>query len=99
MAVWLLTGATGFVGRHVLDALPGIDDRSGSSARISLLGRRRPERWPIDHFIAADLTDPDHLHEAIARAAPDFVIHTAGKRPRRRMPKSIAPISGERSTS
>jgi len=82
MAVWLLTGATGFVGRHVLDALQGgVDGSSGSVTKISVLGRRCPQRWSHDHFIMADLTDAVDIRQAIVRAAPDFVIHTAGRTP------------------
>ncbi len=82
MAVWLVTGATGFVGRHVLDALEtSVDDRSPSQHEVIALGRRCPEKWPRDQFVAADLTDPVLLPALIQGIAPDFVIHTAGRTP------------------
>jgi nucleoside-diphosphate-sugar epimerase len=82
MAKWLITGATGFLGRHVLDALESelrSSDRSGDA--IVVLGRRRPDGWPEDAFVAADLDEPDGLRETIGTIAPDHVIHTAGRTP------------------
>src|SRR5271168_5093904 len=82
MAVWLVTGATGFVGRHVLNALergaPGV---SRAENTVTVLGRRCPEGWPRADFVAADLTDADKLPGVIERSAPDVVIHTAGCTP------------------
>jgi nucleoside-diphosphate-sugar epimerase len=82
MAVWLVTGATGFVGRHVLDVLK--TDRQGGpgdSDQVIALGRRRPDGCPADAFVAADLTEADRLRAAIEPIAPDVVIHTAGRTP------------------
>jgi nucleoside-diphosphate-sugar epimerase len=82
MAVWLVTGASGFVGRHVLDALTsgeGLSTRSVS--KVIALGRRRPADWPEDRFLAVDLNDSTNLREALRRTPPDFVIHTAGRTP------------------
>ena len=82
MAVWLITGATGFVGRHVLSALHGeSDDPRTPENKLIVLGRRRPDDWPEDAFVAADLNDANQLGETIRRIAPDFVIHTAGRTP------------------
>ncbi len=82
MAVWLITGATGFVGRHVLSMLKGCPgDLSFSRDRVFVLGRRRPDDCPESEFVAADLNEADQLGPAIARVAPDFVIHTAGRTP------------------
>jgi nucleoside-diphosphate-sugar epimerase len=82
MSTWLLTGANGFVGGHVLDALSGgARGLSPTSARVLLLGRRRPRDWPEDAFITADLTEPTELLRAVQATQPDFVIHTAGKTP------------------
>jgi len=82
MAVWLITGATGFVGRHVLGALQdGFDDSSRSEDQLIVLGRRRPADWPEDAFVATDLNDADQLGETIRGIAPDVMIHTAGRTP------------------
>jgi len=82
MAIWLLTGASGFVGRHVLDALQSQDEELAKGEnRVVVLGRRCPSGWPDAHFVAADLLDPAALRQAIAQIGPDFVVHTAGKTP------------------
>jgi nucleoside-diphosphate-sugar epimerase len=82
MSVWLVTGASGFVGRHVLDALTTGDEfTSRSDARVIALGRRRPADWPEDRFVSADLNDATTLRQVLHRTAPDFVIHTAGRTP------------------
>jgi nucleoside-diphosphate-sugar epimerase len=82
MAVWLVTGATGFVGRRVLEALSaGVPDHSSSQAEILVLGRHCPQNWPEQQFIRADLNDPIGLRKALGEVAPTFVIHSAGKTP------------------
>jgi len=82
MAVWLITGATGFVGRHVLGALQGDFDLSSRSENtLIVVGRRRPADWPLDAFVAIDLNDANQLVETIRGIAPDFVLHTAGRTP------------------
>jgi len=82
MAIWLLTGASGFVGRHVLDVLRAQDEeRAHGENRVVVLGRRCPSGWPDAHFVAADLHDSAGLREAIGQVAPDFVVHTAGQTP------------------
>jgi nucleoside-diphosphate-sugar epimerase len=72
---WLVTGGSGFLGRHVLSA---IGDRLG---RVVALGRHRPVGWPIEDFVRADLDDSQGLTRAIVSLSPDVVIHTAGKTP------------------
>jgi nucleoside-diphosphate-sugar epimerase len=82
MAVWLVTGATGFVGRHVLDALKTeLRQNDQGISRVVVLGRRRPRDWSADAFVTADLTDAAGLRAAIAAVSPDIVIHTAGQTP------------------
>ena len=82
MAVWLVTGATGFVGRHVLDVLTSSGQFSaGSDEHVIALGRRRPSGWPEARFIEADLNDVAALRLALRGTDPDFVIHTAGRTP------------------
>jgi nucleoside-diphosphate-sugar epimerase len=82
MATWLITGATGFLGRHVLGALGNELERAGRSGdSIIVLGRHRPPGWPEQAFVMADLDKPDRLREAIRSIEPDHVIHTAGRTP------------------
>ncbi len=82
MATWLITGATGFLGRHVLDVLEAELVREGRTGDVILvLGRRCPPGWPEHSFVRADLDDPICLREAIGQAAPDHVINTAGQTP------------------
>jgi GDP-4-dehydro-6-deoxy-D-mannose reductase len=82
MATWLVTGANGFVGGHVLDALAAsVEGLSAADTRVVVLGRRRPPDWPEDAFIAADLNEPRELCRGLQCIRPDFVIHTAGKTP------------------
>lgn len=66
-----LTGATGFIGRHLLHALP----KRGYRLRVLL---RRPSHLPPECASAmiGDLTRPSNMAEALAGV--DAVIHTAG---------------------
>jgi nucleoside-diphosphate-sugar epimerase len=75
MSRWLVTGGSGFLGRHVLNAVEG----AGSEAIA--LGRRRPADWPEDRFVRADLDDALELVRAFDRIRPEVVIHTAGRTP------------------
>jgi len=65
----LVTGATGFVGRHLLDAL-----RAGGHEPIALGG-------PHDAPAAAplDLLDPAAVKRAVDAAAPDAIVNLAGQ--------------------
>jgi GDP-4-dehydro-6-deoxy-D-mannose reductase len=82
MAVWLITGGTGFVGRHVLAALQaGVEGRSRSETEVIALGRRRLIGWPEQAFATADLNNAADLRQTVARVQPDYVIHTAGRTP------------------
>jgi nucleoside-diphosphate-sugar epimerase len=82
MAVWLVTGGGGFVGRHVLEALSeALPGPSASGAEVVVLGRHRPANAAGYRFIQADLNDPEGLAESLQGLAPDFVIHMAGKTP------------------
>jgi GDP-4-dehydro-6-deoxy-D-mannose reductase len=82
MAVWLVTGATGFVGRHVWNELRrGAEGSSHGATEVLALGRRRPPGCPEHRFILADLNDAPGLGRALRRIAPDFVLHTAGRTP------------------
>ena len=66
MAVWLVTGGNGFVGRHVLEALAS-EDSSGEN-EIVVLGRRPPTNAPHHAFIEADLADPEGLRATLQAA-------------------------------
>ncbi|MHB1557568.1 MAG: NAD-dependent epimerase/dehydratase family protein [Isosphaeraceae bacterium] len=84
MAVWLVTGGNGFVGRQVLEALSGGSEsgtRFGSDAEVVALGRKRPAFGPHHRFIEADLNDLERLRDALRGEQPDYVIHTAGRTP------------------
>jgi len=82
MAVWLITGASGFVGRHVLDAVKaGVEGLPRTEIEFVALGRRRPTGWPERSFVAADLNDTSSLRHAVQTISPDFVVHTAGRTP------------------
>ena len=72
---WLITGGSGFLGRHVLGAL------LEAPYRVIALGRHHPGGWPVDRFVRADLDDPIALNLAVAKIPPDVVIHAAGKTP------------------
>jgi GDP-4-dehydro-6-deoxy-D-mannose reductase len=65
----LVTGATGFVGRHLLAAL-----RAGGHEPIALGG-------PLDGppAVALDLLDPDAVRRVVEAAAPDAIVHLAGQ--------------------
>jgi nucleoside-diphosphate-sugar epimerase len=82
MAVWLITGGSGFVGRHVLDGLKaGVEGVARSEIEVVALGRRRPMGWPEQSFVVADLNDTTSVRRAIQTISPDFVVHTAGRTP------------------
>jgi GDP-4-dehydro-6-deoxy-D-mannose reductase len=82
MATWLITGATGFLGRHVLDALGDELKRyERTEDKVLVLGRRCPESWPHEQFVSVDLEDSEAVRKSIQAIAPDHVIHTAGRTP------------------
>ncbi len=74
MPVWLVTGGSGFLGRHALDALLPTGD-------VIALGRRCPPGWDPRQFVAADLERPETIRRALDLVQPDQVIHAAGKTP------------------
>ena len=66
-----LTGATGFIGQHLLRELP----KRGYRLRVLL---RRPSAAPIEcaSALIGDLARPHNMSEALAEV--DAVIHSAG---------------------
>lgn len=78
MPVCLVTGASGFLGRPLRDALLASEFARG---RVVAVGRHRPSEWSSDDFIQADLTNLTSIRRAIEEAAPSVVFHLAGKTP------------------
>ena len=70
---WLVTGGSGFLGRHLLDRL----DRE--PVDVVALGRRPIGDCP--RFVAADLLDAEGLARALENVSPSVVFHLAGKTP------------------
>jgi GDP-4-dehydro-6-deoxy-D-mannose reductase len=75
----LLTGITGFVGSHLAERLvaDGVEVHG-----IAFEPPPHPHLAAIASKVtihSADLSDPDALHEAIAAARPDAVVHLAGQ--------------------
>ena len=70
----LVTGAAGFVGRHLVARLGGL------GARVHGLGSE-PPRAPLalDAWHEVDLRAPDRLAEVVRQVAPDAVVHLAGQ--------------------
>jgi len=77
MATWMVTGANGFVGRHVIDQLR----REAAGDRLVALGRTPPRNLGDIEFVQADLEDRAGLWGAIRRIEPDWVVHAAGRTP------------------
>ena len=72
-STWLVTGASGFLGRHLLNRL------DGEAVEVVALGRR-----PIEGriaFVQADLLDLEGLSRTLKEVAPAVVFHLAGKTP------------------
>ncbi|WP_165073670.1 NAD-dependent epimerase/dehydratase family protein [Paludisphaera rhizosphaerae] len=78
MATWLITGAGGWLGGHVLESL---EPTLAPDDRLVVLGRNRPSALPRGQFVSADLHDNDGLNRVVREVAPDFVLHLAGKTP------------------
>ncbi|QDV35974.1 NAD-dependent epimerase/dehydratase family protein [Tautonia plasticadhaerens] len=78
MPVWLVSGASGFLGRHLLGVL---GPSPGPGVEVVAIGRRLPEGWPPDAFLPADLEDPPSLRRAVASARPEVVFHLGGRTP------------------
>jgi GDP-4-dehydro-6-deoxy-D-mannose reductase len=71
----LVTGVSGFVGRHLASALVA------GGARVVGLGIESvaPADVPLEGWHTADLRDAEAMRDAVARARPEAVIHLAGQ--------------------
>jgi GDP-4-dehydro-6-deoxy-D-mannose reductase len=69
----LITGATGFAGSHLVEALAG-------SGRVVGWGRNapRPELAPLAEWHVVDLLDRGRVRDAIAELRPRTIFHLAG---------------------
>lgn len=73
----LLTGATGFIGSHLLIRLVKMN------VPVAIVLREGAKTWRIDEVIdkvfviRGDLSDPDTIQQPIITFAPDVVIHLA----------------------
>ncbi|MHC5540304.1 NAD-dependent epimerase/dehydratase family protein [Singulisphaera rosea] len=78
MPVWLVTGASGFVGRHLTDAFGA---SGGPDVELVVLGRRPRPDLSTRSFFEADLMDPIRINEVLRTKPPDVVFHLAGMTP------------------
>jgi GDP-4-dehydro-6-deoxy-D-mannose reductase len=70
----LVTGASGFVGRHVVALL------AASGARVHGLGNEPPQAaLPLESWQAADVAEPAALTAAVSASRPACVVHLAGQ--------------------
>ncbi|MFB3891943.1 MAG: NAD-dependent epimerase/dehydratase family protein [Phycisphaerae bacterium] len=74
----LVTGAAGFLGRHVLSRLREV---LGGASRIAAVDLRAPQGTAVganDSWIACDLADESAAAGVVAELAPGAIIHLAG---------------------
>jgi GDP-4-dehydro-6-deoxy-D-mannose reductase len=72
----LVTGANGFVGRHLTAALAALPDHHEIIAGI--YGSEAPEPSRNTRYIQFDVTDPDQVHSVIGAEQPTHLFHLAG---------------------
>jgi len=75
MTPWMVTGGSGFLGRHLLARLVDM------GAEVVAIGRRPIERHPTVRFIPVDLDDPAFVTRAVAEVGPAVIFHLAGRTP------------------
>jgi UDP-glucose 4-epimerase len=72
----LVTGATGFVGRHLLSAL------ASASAEVAVLSRGGSHLPGVQQIFTGQLWDRDFVQRAVGEWAPHIVFHLAAARER-----------------
>lgn len=78
MSRWLVTGGSGFLGRHVLAHLR----REIEAGDVVVVGRRVPPGVPESRFHRIDLADrPEPVSALLDSFRPDVVLHLAGRTP------------------
>lgn len=77
MPAWIVTGGSGFLGRHLLDRLGPV---APGGAEVVAVGRRPPRGW-AGRFVAADFDDRDAVARAVDRVRPEVMFHLAGRTP------------------
>ena len=73
----LVTGAAGFLGRHLLERLRNEADRPRRVVALDLK-TRAAGALPTAEWTACDLTDVQAVRQAVAQIAPDGIVHLAG---------------------
>jgi nucleoside-diphosphate-sugar epimerase len=76
MARWLITGAAGFLGRHVVAER----NREGREPVVSI-GRRPLDAAGVSAHVQVDLTDANALASAVEAIDPSIVVHAGGRTP------------------
>lgn len=74
MPGWLVTGGSGFLGRHAMEVLAPEGD-------VVALGRKCPPGWDPRRFVAGDLERAETIERALDLVQPDRIIHASGKTP------------------
>jgi len=80
LPTYLVTGASGFLGRPVLDLLASTEEES-APARIINAGRSRPSETSGIPFLQADLTRPEEIRSVLQASQPSIILHLAGRTP------------------
>ena len=76
MPLWLVTGGSGFIGRHVLDA---VESKAGID--LVTIGRSSLGWSSSVAHVPCDLDDAANLREAVSHLRPDVVLHLAARTP------------------
>lgn len=72
----LITGANGFIGRHLVDALDGL------GALVSVVDMRQGDgKAPVREYVG-DLRDADFTETCVKECAPEVIIHLAASKER-----------------
>jgi GDP-4-dehydro-6-deoxy-D-mannose reductase len=72
----LITGADGFVGRHLTATLAALPDHHEIIAGI--YGSKVPEATRNTRYVQLDVTDPDEVRSVISAEKPTHLFHLAG---------------------